>query len=95
MSSDPAICLRQLIQSLSLSTGISHTLLVFSHDVWDEEINSLVRYNGLLGHGDTNTGLDLSGPLTSLRQSRSSTLSLFKHIQTPFQENLLKTVQEI
>ena len=37
-------CARQLIHSLSLATGISHTLLVFSHDVWDEEINSLVRY---------------------------------------------------
>ena len=95
MPFDPNICLRQLIHSLSLSTSISRTLLVFSHDVWDEEINSLVRYTMLLGHGDTNADLDLSGPLTSLRQSRSSTLSLFKHIQKPFQENLLRTAQEI
>ena len=62
MPFDPNICLRQLIHSLSLSTGISSTLLVFSHDVWDEEINSLVRYTILLGHGDG----DLVGLLTLL-----------------------------
>jgi len=35
--------LRYLIQSLSQATGISSTLLIFSHDVWDQEINTLVR----------------------------------------------------
>jgi len=35
--------LRHLIKSFSLAKGIEHTLLVFSHDVWDENINYLVR----------------------------------------------------
>jgi len=35
--------LRELINSLSLATDIQNTLLIFSHDVWDEQINSLVR----------------------------------------------------
>jgi len=35
--------LRQLISSLSAARHIENTLLVFSHDVWDEEINTLVR----------------------------------------------------
>lgn len=35
--------LRHLITSLSLSRDIDNTLLIFSHDVWDEEINKLVR----------------------------------------------------
>ena len=34
---------RHLIKSFSLAKGIEHTLLVFSHDVWDENINYLVR----------------------------------------------------
>ena len=38
--------LRQLISSLSAARHIENTLLVFSHDVWDEEINTLVRYGG-------------------------------------------------
>ena len=36
--------LRQLIASLSAARHIEKTLLVFSHDVWDEQINTLVRY---------------------------------------------------
>jgi len=35
--------LRYLIQSLSQAAGISKTLIIFSHDVWDEEINSLIK----------------------------------------------------
>jgi len=35
--------LRHLIKSFSVSAGIENTLLIFSHDVWDEEINFLVR----------------------------------------------------
>jgi len=35
--------LRQLIHSLSVSRGISSSLIVFSHDIWDDEINSLVQ----------------------------------------------------
>ena len=35
--------LSHLIQSLSLSAGLEKTLLIFSHDVWEEEINDLVR----------------------------------------------------
>ena len=35
--------LRQLITSLSAARHIEKTLLVFSHDVWDEQINTLVR----------------------------------------------------
>eukprot|EP00092_Neocalanus_flemingeri_P008127 GFUD01008767.1.p1 GENE.GFUD01008767.1~~GFUD01008767.1.p1 ORF type:complete len:538 (+),score=109.14 GFUD01008767.1:270-1883(+) len=35
--------LRELIRSLSLAVGIDKTLLIFSHDVWDEELNVLVR----------------------------------------------------
>lgn len=35
--------LRHLITSFSLAQGIEKTLLVFSHDLWDEDINSLVR----------------------------------------------------
>ena len=34
---------RHLIKSFSLARGIDRTLLVFSHDVWDENINYLVR----------------------------------------------------
>ena len=34
--------LRQLVTSLSLVRGIEKTLLVFSHDYWDEAINALV-----------------------------------------------------
>ena len=36
--------LRQLVNSLSAARNIENTLLVFSHDVWDEQINTLVRY---------------------------------------------------
>jgi len=35
--------LRHLIKSLSLAAGIDQTLLIFSHDVWDEQLNYLVR----------------------------------------------------
>jgi len=35
--------LRHLIRSLSLAGGIDQTLLIFSHDVWDEQLNYLVR----------------------------------------------------
>jgi len=35
--------LRQLIKSFSVSAGIDNTLLIFSHDVWDENINYLIR----------------------------------------------------
>lgn len=35
--------LRHLIVSLAQATGISRTLLVFSHDFYDEEINELVQ----------------------------------------------------
>jgi len=35
--------LRQLVNSLSAARHIENTLLVFSHDVWDEQINTLVR----------------------------------------------------
>ena len=35
--------LRHLISSLSLVTSIHTTLIIFSHDVWDEQINTLVR----------------------------------------------------
>jgi len=35
--------LRQLITSLSAARHIEKTLLVFSHDVWDDQINTLVR----------------------------------------------------
>jgi len=35
--------LRQLIKSLSLAAGIDQALLIFSHDVWEEELNILVR----------------------------------------------------
>ncbi len=34
--------LKQLISSLSASRGIERTLLVFSHDFWDESVNELV-----------------------------------------------------
>ena len=34
---------RQLIKSFSLAAGIDKALLIFSHDVWDEELNELVR----------------------------------------------------
>ena len=34
---------RHLIRSLSLASGIDKTLLIFSHDVWDEQLNYLVR----------------------------------------------------
>jgi len=34
---------RQLIKSFSIATGIDKTLLIFSHDVWDESLNKLVR----------------------------------------------------
>ena len=39
------IYLRQLVASLKLARGIQDTLLVFSHDVWDPEINALVRWS--------------------------------------------------
>lgn len=35
--------LRQLIKSFSVASGIDNTLLIFSHDVWDENINYLIR----------------------------------------------------
>lgn len=35
--------LEGLIYSLSCVRGIEQSLLVFSHDVWDDEINSLIR----------------------------------------------------
>ena len=35
--------LRHLINSLNTSIGISQSLIIFSHDVWDEEINQLVE----------------------------------------------------
>ncbi len=35
--------LRQLIVSLSQAAGIDKTLIIFSHDFWDEEINDLVN----------------------------------------------------
>merc|ERR1712173_20083 len=35
--------LRHLITSLSQASGISKTLLIFSHDIWDDQINQLVR----------------------------------------------------
>ena len=35
--------LRQLIISLSQAQGIDKTLIVFSHDYWDENINDLVN----------------------------------------------------
>ena len=39
------LCLfRQLIKSFSVSAGIDNTLLIFSHDVWDENINYLIRF---------------------------------------------------
>ena len=34
---------RQLIKSFSLAAGIDKALLIFSHDVWDEELTGLVR----------------------------------------------------
>jgi len=34
--------LRQLIQSLRAARGIDHTLVIFSHDVFDEEVNRAV-----------------------------------------------------
>ena len=34
--------LRQLILSLSQAKGIKTTLVIFSHDFWDPEINQLV-----------------------------------------------------
>ena len=36
--------LRQLVTSLGLARGIQDTLLVFSHDVWEPEINELIRW---------------------------------------------------
>ena len=36
--------LRHLIQSFSNAAGIDNTLLIFSHDVWDEDINYLIKY---------------------------------------------------
>lgn len=35
--------MRHLINSFSTAKGIENTLLIFSHDVWDENINYLVR----------------------------------------------------
>jgi alpha-1,6-mannosyl-glycoprotein beta-1,2-N-acetylglucosaminyltransferase len=35
--------LRHLISSLSLVTSIHTTLIIFSLDIWDEQINTLVR----------------------------------------------------
>ena len=35
--------LKNLIHTLSLARDIDKTLLVFSHDLWDEEMNSLVQ----------------------------------------------------
>ena len=40
--------LRYLIESLSVATNIEKTLLIFSHDVWDEDINDLIRLVFLL-----------------------------------------------
>lgn len=34
--------LRQLITSLGKAKGIENTLLIFSHDLWDPEINGLI-----------------------------------------------------
>ena len=36
--------LRHLISSLEKVVGIHESVLIFSHDVWDEEINSVIRY---------------------------------------------------
>ena len=41
--SDEKNYFRHLIKSFSTSKGIQNTLLIFSHDVWDENINYLVR----------------------------------------------------
>lgn len=35
--------LRHLIVSLAQAKGIANSLLIFSHDVYDEEINDLVQ----------------------------------------------------
>ena len=35
--------LRHLIKSLSIAKGINETLIIFSHDIWDDEMNTLVR----------------------------------------------------
>lgn len=35
--------LRHLIESLSIAKDISKTLLIFSHDFYDDEINSLIQ----------------------------------------------------
>ena len=34
--------LRYLIKSLSIAKGINETLIIFSHDIWDDEMNTLV-----------------------------------------------------
>ena len=55
--------LRQLVNSLSAARHIENTLLVFSHDVWDEQINTLVRYESSkhLGSCWMCNGFDVSG----------------------------------
>ena len=55
--------LRQLVNSLSAARHIENTLLVFSHDVWDEQINTLVRYESSkhLGACWICHGFDVSG----------------------------------
>ena len=55
--------LRQLVNSLSAARHIENTLLVFSHDVWDEQINTLVRYESSkhLGSCWICNGFDVSG----------------------------------
>ena len=35
--------LRHLIKSLGISSGINSTLLIFSHDYWDDDINDLIK----------------------------------------------------
>lgn len=40
---DRAYYLKELINSLEKARGISEILLVFSHDVYDDEINELIR----------------------------------------------------
>ena len=38
------VSLRQLIKSFSLTAGIDKVLIIFSHDVWSEDLNSLIRF---------------------------------------------------
>ena len=39
---DRAAYLRHLVSSLSKARGISDTLLVFSHDKWDDDVNDVI-----------------------------------------------------